>query len=300
MADPFDKWCLIESDPLIFTDMLQKIGVNGLVFEELLSFDPLELQLYKRVYGLVFLHYKPHGSVEGGFMPTTENNSVFFTPQTADSSGATVALVNILSNVYGVDLGESLNNFLSFTKDFDPYTRGSQLSIYEPIRVAHNSCASPYEHVQENTLFTDTSGDEYHYVSYVYHSGQIWELDGLKEGPILMGRAVEEDYLLGLINAVSKRMKQINAAEGSDKIKFSLMALVDDPLLQFQKEIREDEEGNSKSGLRDALKEKVGERERNRKTTARRQHDYIPFVVELLKLLAEKEVLDTVMEEATD
>lgn len=45
-------WCLIESDPGVFTELVDKIGVKGVLFEEV--FD-LDAAMPPEAYGLIFL-----------------------------------------------------------------------------------------------------------------------------------------------------------------------------------------------------------------------------------------------------
>lgn len=295
MSDPSPPWQFVENNALIFTELIKKIGVQDLALEELFSFDPIELEHHKKVHGIVLLHkFKPRPASKVDFKPRVSSDSVFFTAQTAANSSGTVALINVLSNLYGAELGESLNNFLSFTKDFDPKTRGDQLSIYEPIREAHNSLAFPYNHIKQYQPEDESSPGAYHALAFVYHHGTIWELDGLKEAPVLMGEAVEEDYLYGLINAVSNSVEELSGGEESNPSMFSVLALVDDPLSQLQKHQKGDD-GNFTSLIESEIVQQMKEAERNPKLVARRTHNYIPFIVELLKLLAEKNALAVAM-----
>merc|ERR550532_2724793 len=87
-----------------------------------------------------------------------------------------------------LDLGPHLKEFREFTANLDPAMKGLAVGNSEPIRAAHNSFhrQSSFEIVQDK----DSKGeDAFHFVGYVCHEGRIYELDGLKRGPILVGEA---------------------------------------------------------------------------------------------------------------
>merc|ERR1711892_438446 len=87
-----------------------------------------------------------------------------------------------------VKLGSTLQDFKDFCGSFDAETRGLTLSNSDSIRSVHNSFA-------RQTLFefdskkADKDDDVFHFVSFLPINGRIYELDGLKAGPVDLGPA---------------------------------------------------------------------------------------------------------------
>ena len=67
MAEGAEEWCTIESDPGVFTEVLQGIGCNQVELAELWSMDDETLLALGKVYGLIFLFKweSPKGQKEG-------------------------------------------------------------------------------------------------------------------------------------------------------------------------------------------------------------------------------------------
>ena len=92
-----------------------------------------------------------------------------------------------------------------FAMDLDPRDRGLVLGNMENIRVAHNSFARPEPfifhgkkkakvYIRLIQLLIHQEGDDvFHFISYIPFKGKVYELDGLQEGPILLGEVKENN-----------------------------------------------------------------------------------------------------------
>jgi len=335
------SWCTIESDPGVFTELISEIGVKDVQVEEVYSLDDSALENLRPVYGLIFLFKWRSGEKEK--CDIDENPDIFFAKQVINNACATQAILSILLNCPQIEIGQPLNDFKIFTKDFPPELKGLAISNCEPIRKAHNSFARPEPFVIEDRRYGTKEEDIYHFISYLPINGCLYELDGLKSGPINLGKCTNEDWLTKVTPIIKQRMDRYSRSE----IRFNLMAInknrkklyleaidelekkkqsllssnnqhtqSDDPMAIDSENRNPESKSETAETLSDEMVVQLKEIEHEiesyhkrienedekflqwRAENIRRKHNYIPFLVNMLKLLAEKGELMPLIEKA--
>ena len=54
----------------------------------------------------------------------------------------------------------------------------------------------------------------FHFISFVPAAGKLWELDGLKSGPVCLGDATEENWLDVVRPVIQKRIEAQGTVSG--------------------------------------------------------------------------------------
>jgi len=304
MADA-GNWCLIESDPGVFSELIRDFGVQGVQVEELWSLDPEQFENLKPIHGLVFLFkWVPNEEASGTIVQDNRLDKIFFAKQVINNACATQAIISILLNCKHPDLklGSTLGDFKEFTQTFDVAMKGLALSNSDTIRGVHNSFA-------RQTLFEFDSKaaskeeDTYHFVGYVPIDGRLYELDGLKEGPIDLGAVPQDTDWINVVRPIiEKRIQRYSEGE----IHFNLMALVPDRKMLWQKEIEKlqtqtptsPDTQNEVQRLLMLCEDEESKRKRQKVENVRRKHNYLPMIVQLLRMLGEKGQLQPLYEKA--
>jgi ubiquitin carboxyl-terminal hydrolase L5 len=257
------------------------------------------------VYGLIFL-FKWDSSTAGPppgarFAPDAP---VFFASQVVTNACATQALLHVLLNVEegeGVSVGEELTSFRSFCADagLGAVERGSALGQLGTLRDSHNSFARPAM-LGERGKREATGDDEvFHFVAYVPRGGRLYELDGLQEAPIDLGPHEEGGWLLSALPAITERIARYSAKE----IKFNLLAVVGDRRVALREAVERGEregagerEREEAAAARLALAEEEERRGEWKRENERRRFNYLPFLTNFLRLLAEEGKLSELIE----
>lgn len=279
--------------------------------EELYTLDKDSCEKLYPIYGLIFLFkYREEERELSASRPGTLDKSphIFFANQVIRNACATQAILSIILNADQIQAGDELTSFKEFTKDFDPMMRGDALSNSETIRAAHNEYAPQQSFVFDEKISGEQE-DAYHFISYVPIKGKVYELDGLQEGPRMLGEVAEGVNWIDVVTPIIQARIQEYAG---NEIRFNLMAVVEErpPKLkalvdEAKKRLEEIDQGKDPEDfakLQDALSNhqnnfaaETGKRETWARENRRRKHSFIPFIMGLLKLMAEKKQLEPVV-----
>lgn len=190
------EWCLIESDPGVFTALIKDFGVEGVQVEEIFSLDDDSFADIEPVHGLIFLFkYVEDESPAGKIVEDGMLDEIFFAKQVITNACATQAIVSVLLNTRhpDVNLGSTLQDLKDFTCNFDSSMKGLALSNSSVIRQVHNSFAR--QQVFEYDEKQAKSDEAFHFIGYVPMFGKLYELDGLKPAPIDHGKITTSTWL---------------------------------------------------------------------------------------------------------
>jgi ubiquitin carboxyl-terminal hydrolase L5 len=280
-------WCTIESDPGVFTELVEQLGVTGLEFQEIFDLDESSIRaLGDNVYGIVFL-FKHTGSAHTKEVMPVVPDDLFFARQLVENACATQAILSVLLNMDpspSVNLGSTLSDFKSFTDGMDPETRGLAIGDSDSIRTVHNSFRPRVS--LEISHDNDKSGEAFHFVSLLWHKGSVFELDGLQAAPIHIGSCPSRsDWLSVAVPHIQSRIAEYTSS-GSSEIRFNLLAIVEDSRSKLRELIGETSDRSGE--LNERLVELESKRMKWKNENARRRHDFMPLALACLETLAQK------------
>ncbi|KAF2198988.1 cysteine proteinase [Delitschia confertaspora ATCC 74209] len=240
-------FCDIESEPDVFSVMIREMGVKDVCVKEVFTMDPEDMSFLPRpIYGLVLLFQYRLLDIEKDDRECPEN--VWFANQMPNqNSCASLAMLNVLMNTRGVELGENLQQFKEFTSSlsFTPYLRGQEIANFEFVKHIHNSFAKKmdmlqadyelkkrYEHDQkkgrgrkldkEDSLIEEEAN---HFIAFTPIDGEVWKLDGMDRVPTSVGQFKPEtdDW----VELAHQKIMEIMAAGGD--LVYTLLAMVRSP-----------------------------------------------------------------------
>ena len=248
----FEEWKELESDPGVFSLLIEDYGVRGVKVEEIYD---ISRKFDTKVYGFVFLFRYVLGdrrarkaardlvSEDTYVFDTDMVNDMFFAHQIINNSCATHALLSVLLNCEDVDLGPNLTKLKNFSKGLNPESKGLAISNMLELSRAHNKHAKPSQLMVSPMISTRRGSvmssahallpETYHFVSFVPINGRLIELDGLKELPIDHGPWGEMEEWTDLFQrTVSERLAR------SPDCLFNLMAVVPDPIPEISERLK--------------------------------------------------------------
>lgn len=232
---------------------------------------------------------------------------------------ATQAILSVLMNADGVDLGDVLGAFKSFTADFPPELKGEAIGNCQPLREAHNSFARP-EPFEVESKEAQEDDDVFHFIGYVPFNGAVYELDGLKPGPIKLADipgGANQSWLNVVRPLIQSRIARYQASE----IRFNLLEVTQDLRRTWKARIAELENlgAADQGGVQpmdmthdatdpakelDQLRQMLAAEEEKftswKEENMRRRWNYVPFILAMLKTLGERGHLIPLLEAAQE
>jgi ubiquitin carboxyl-terminal hydrolase L5 len=164
-----------------------------------------------------------------GYNPNVLANydeDLYFAKQVIVNACATQAILAILlNNEDKIELGQELLDLKNFTKLMDPYMKGLSISNCEKIREEHNKFSRPEPFVFTGKKEAGDKDDVFHFVAYFHFKNQVYEIDGLREGPILIADNVNNQ---SWIKAVQPSILNRINLYANNEIKFNLLAMIPD------------------------------------------------------------------------
>jgi ubiquitin carboxyl-terminal hydrolase L5 len=318
------EWCTIESDPGLFTELIHNIGVKGVQVEEIIDMDILEMGS-DPVYGLIFLFKYVRKSEYNPNVLSQWDPELYFANQVITNACATQAILSVLmNNSEKIDIGPHLKELKEFSKEMSPMDKGLAISNSEVIKAEHNKFSRPEPFIFSHEYSSEGKEDVFHFVGYIHFKDAIYEIDGLRKGPILIESNVTfKEWITKVKPHIMNRI----ATYANNEIKFNLLAIVPNKLekaLELEKDLKERKmylESLIKGGDVDVVNEKYAEyngmdKEMLEKSVKeydemllsnklilnsekekleiyriendRRRHNYIPFIFEVMRIMAEK------------
>lgn len=278
--------------------------------EELWSLSADSFDHVKPIHGLIFLFkWLPGDESSGPVVQDSRLDKIFFAKQVINNACATQAILSVLLNLQhaDVELGDTLSSFKDFVSSFDSSMKGLALSNSDVIKSVHNSFARQNMFEFENAKNKDKDEDVFHFISYVPIDGRLYELDGLKAGPIDLGALpTDGDHWIEVARPViEKRIQKYNEGE----IHFNLMAIVTDRKMLYEKQLAElterlengmetDHITLEMNHLKELIREEELKQQRYKTENIRRRHNYLPLIMEILKSLGQEGKLTELMEKA--
>ncbi|CAG8662394.1 5429_t:CDS:2 [Cetraspora pellucida] len=287
MADAGD-WCLIESDPGVFTELIKKFNVGGIQVEEVWSLDSQTMEELKHVFQA--WHSGSHPDAD-----LSIDDTVYFAKQVINNACATQAILSILLNCPSIDLGPDLQQFKEFTKDFDPYYKGLAITNSELLRSVHNSFSRSDPFIIDSSESSSTEKEDiFHFISYVPVHGALYELDGLSNGPVNLGPCTDDDWLEKVRPVIQERMARYASAE----IRFNLLALIKNREDVYRTRLETDISLEEREELLHKIELENIKFKRYERENSLRKHNFIPLIYNIIRVLAERGELDARIEHA--
>ncbi|KAJ5370112.1 ubiquitin carboxyl-terminal hydrolase isozyme L3 [Penicillium cataractarum] len=196
----------LENNPDILEILCRNLSISpDLAFHDVLSLSPeFVREWYPRpCHALILLAHTPiYNAARSAIEPTIPeynssgpNEPVLWMRQTIGHACGLMALLHILFNLEGrryVTPGSELDNLIQQAIQLGPTERAQLLYDSKFLEEAHMDAASR----GSSTAPSPRDENNHHFVAFVQEDGQVWELNGGMNGPLLRGTLCQGEDLL--------------------------------------------------------------------------------------------------------
>lgn len=225
-----ERWPALESTPEVFNQFMCSLGVqeDDVEFHDVYGLEADALSMVPQPVLAVVLCFPDPPQQDASYPSESEQllfsgekearGQVYFIKQIESLGNAcgTVALLHAVGNTSSeISLVENscLDLFFKSTASMDPYERAVFLEKDNAMARAHSLAAT-----SGVTELSDVV--EEHYICFVAVNGALYELDGMKDGPIKHGSSSSTSLLQDVVPVIKAIMFNI-----PDSINFNLMVL---------------------------------------------------------------------------
>lgn len=214
------QWPPLESDPEIFNNYTHSLGLDdSLNFQELYSLDYKEMQVIDTpVFSLIVSYERGTPLILEETNKKGDDFLPFFMKQTdvLDNACGLIAILHSLGNNISenkVILKENsiLANFYqdALTKT-SPLEKAKLLEECNDFKIAHANFSG-----QGQSNFCAEQDDvKNHFVAFIFHEGNLVEIDGLREGPYVIKEGITElNFLDEALEEIKKRLNNHNITD---------------------------------------------------------------------------------------
>ena len=163
------------------------------------------------------------------------------------------------------------------------------LTCSEHIRITHNRFApfDPFEALPQPEDDLRPRQSAHHYIAFLVINQQLYELDGLKQGPMHYGPCTDSEFADKVADVLQARINTF----GSKSIDFALMSIKEDPLKQLQVQLAANP---SDPNTLNEIHRITEQRKEYQEDVQLQRHNYLPLLLALCSAVAEKHGADAV------
>jgi len=215
------RWLPLESNPDVMTKYVRNLGIEEpWFFTDVFGLEPELLAMVPRPVLAVLLLYPLSDNVTnhplGEEKPEPE---IYFAKQTIGNACGTMGIIHAIANnlkKIKVDDSKHFIKFYEQTKDLTPLEKAQYLETDTVMGGAHEETA------QEGQTEAPSKDDllRHHFVSFVNHGGDLYELDGRRDAPLHHGTTCGDTLLEDAVQVVKKFIER-----DSEETGFSVIAL---------------------------------------------------------------------------